>query len=348
MNNCFRGITASFLLLASCGDNDASSGVTDTVRSTLPLYYDINDVQAASSKQTFQGQTVDIAQLAIEVTLKEDLFVETQLSEELQKKLAGTSPTRFGMGSSFRSDRKFLKKVASQGETKTLYGELVTSDLPDGKVNVEGFQLKDAKGLPMSSFNKSEVIVVGSQEETDYVDSILKKQAEATKIEEEKKKEAAELKLKEQQAEKDRLASITAQHEQELEKERAEILSVFKEGESYQGVYLARSGEEVLVTVKKFNSQFLHGSLQVSKTGTDYKFDIDFSFKAGKTSGGAPASYRMTGSNPRAAKPSKSVLKSSSMATAARFANSFRISGYEISPDSVKIKFRDSELAMSR
>ena len=178
-------LAAPLIFLSSCKESStASSEITDSVRAKLPLYYEIGDVEATTSTQTAGGETADISQLAIEVTLREDLFVTSRLSEKFQAQLNDTR-SRFG-GGSFGGDKTFLKKVASKGDTKTLYGELVSVTQPDGKQDIQGFSVKDASGKPMSAFNKSQVILIGSDQEQQYVDELLAQRAETKRIEEER------------------------------------------------------------------------------------------------------------------------------------------------------------------
>ena len=63
------------------------------------MYYEINDVKSESSEQNMAGREYEVSQLAIDVALKEDLFVVSRLSEDLQKELDKDSSAGFGYSS---------------------------------------------------------------------------------------------------------------------------------------------------------------------------------------------------------------------------------------------------------
>lgn len=328
-----------FILLASCGDESAPSDVQESVRARLPLYYEISQVLAETSKENVRGGEFNVSQLAIDVVISEDLFIGSRLSEDLQKQL-NESPNHGSMFSTrFSSDKEFLKRVATKGESKTVYGELVTSDLADGKKNIENFRIKDAKGKPMSAFNKSEVIIVGSQEEKDYVNGILAKRAEAQKTKELKKAEEVAAKKREGELEKARLASIEEQRAKELGEKKDKLIKAFTKGNAYEGVYLDKVGEEVTVAVSKFDPQFLHGTLEVKKKDVDFKADIKFAFKLKKTMGRDKSQYYViSGMNEQTGKLDTSLTSSSAFARSASY-RYLKPNHYSIGDDSITIHF---------
>jgi len=84
------------LLLASCGDDASSSEIQSSVRARLPLYYEINSVEDETSKQNILGKELNASQLAINVVLKEDLYINSRLSEDLQNQLNQSNASGFG------------------------------------------------------------------------------------------------------------------------------------------------------------------------------------------------------------------------------------------------------------
>ena len=330
-------LSIPILFLSSCGDDNASSDVQDSVRSRLPLFYEINSVKSETSEQNIFGKTVDVSQLAIDVTLSEDLYVNSRLSEDLQNQLNENNST--GFSRSYSSDKQFIKKVASKNDTKTIYGELMTTKLADGKSNIEDFNIKDAKGKPMSSFNKSEVIIVGSSEEKAYVDGILTKRAEAVKLKEEKAaKLMADKKMKED-AEKAQIASIAKARAEELAKTKAQILETFAEGKIYEGVYLVKTAEEVTVTISKFDAQFMHGSFEIKNKEKDFKTDIKFAFKlVTARTHEKTQSYKISGLNEPTGKLDRELTQTSALASQASF-RYLRLDNYSNENDSIILTF---------
>lgn len=271
-----------FAMMTSCGDSesegDATSETKVTVRANLPLYYDIQNVSATTAAQTIRGETLDASQLAVEVILKEDLYKRGAMTESLKVQI-DSLPSARGVFGGFRTDKTFLEKVASKGETKTLYGEMLTRELPDGKLSVEQFRIKDASGAPMSTFNASEVIVQGSDAEKAYVNEVIANHTAKIKAEEDKQMKLAEEKQQKEDAEKARLASIEEQKNVELAKKKEEILAVFKQGSSYEGVYKLKSGEVVTVEIVTFDTQFLHGTFKITSKEHDFNTLVKFSFE---------------------------------------------------------------------
>jgi len=329
-------LAVPILLLSSCGD-DAPSDIQDSVRARLPLYYEINDVKAETSKQNVFGKEVNVSQLAVDVSLGEDLYINSRLSEEFQKQLDETRPSG---GFSFNNsiNKTFIKKVATKGDSKTVYGELVTSDLADGKTEIQNFKIKDANGKPMSAFNPSEVIIVGSPEEKSYVDEILLKRTEAIKMKEAEVAKKAEDKRLKEEAEKARVAAIAKEQANALAEQKEQIIQTFAEGKTYEGAYLLKTGEEVTVTVSKFDAQFLHGTLEVKKKDGSFKTDVKFAFQLSKARSNQLQYYILSGQNVETGKLDQEVTKSSALANNARF-RYLRLNAFKFADDSITLNF---------
>ena len=159
---------------------------------------------------------------------------------------------------------------------------------------------------PMSAFHR-QVIIVGSQEEKDYVNGILAKRAEVQRTKEAKQAEQVAAKKREEELEKARLASIEEQRTKELAEKKDKLIKAFTEGNAYEGVYLDKVGEEVTVAVSKFDPQF-HGTLEVKKKDADFKADIKFAFKLKKTMGRDKTQYYgISGMNDQTGKLDRSL-----------------------------------------
>ena len=200
-------LTLNCAFVSSCGDSgggdsgggEATSEVKSSVRAKLPLYYDIQKVSAETSEQNMMGEMLSITQLAIEVTLKENLYKRSSMTQELSVKLKlASDKVHFTIRSTFNANNKtFIEKVASKGEEKTIYGELIIKILAGGKEEIDTFKYSNASGSAISAFNQSEIIITGSKMEKVYAQSIYNKLVEKRKIAQAKKdKLAAEHKAK--------------------------------------------------------------------------------------------------------------------------------------------------------
>jgi len=294
-------LTLNCAFLSSCGDSgggdsgggEATSEVKSSVRAKLPLYYDIQKVSAETSEQNMMGEMLSITQLAIEVTLKENTFNA--------------------------NNKTFIEKVASKGETKTLYGELMTKKLADGKESIEGFRMKDASGSPISTFNASEVLIAGSEEETQYVQNIIDtlelKQKEKTENE---AKVAAEKKAKEEAI----LKGFEDRYQQRLEA----ISSALEAGKVYTGALKGNSAEEIEISVESFDQKLMHGILKIKSSNHDYACKINFTLKQYKR--GSEKYVQLSGTPTDTGNPDRELKSKSLLASKAR---TLGISNYSIS-----------------
>lgn len=322
-------LTLNCAFLSSCGDSgggdsgggEATSEVKSSVRAKLPLYYDIQKVSAETSEQNMMGEMLSITQLAIEVTLKENLYKRSSMTQELSEKLKlASDKVHFTIRSTFNANNKtFIEKVASKGETKTLYGELMTKKLADGKESIEGFRMKDASGSPISTFNASEVLIAGSEEETQYVQNIIDtlelKQKEKTENE---AKVAAEKKAKEEAI----LKGFEDRYQQRLEA----ISSALEAGKVYTGALKGNSAEEIEISVESFDQKLMHGILKIKSSNHDYACKINFTLKQYKR--GSEKYVQLSGTPTDTGNPDRELKSKSLLASKAR---TLGISNYSIS-----------------
>lgn len=329
-------ITSS--LLSSCGNDssgansagDAPTKIKESVRARLPLYYVINNVNATTSSQTVAEKTFDVSQLAIEVTLNEDLYTRSDMTQALQDKLKNATQQGFGGFGINRGNKQFIKKVASKGESKTLYGELVTTALADGKINIEDFSIKDASGSTLSEFNSSEIIIVSSEEEKAYVNSLIAK-ADAKKKAEQDRKDKMLTEKKQLEAEKQaKIAADKNARKARFQARKKEAHSIFKEGNSYQGVFKSNTAEKLELIVESFDPELQHGVIKLVSQEVDYAVKMKFSFS---TFNNRDETYmKLTGKTIESPSSDRDIQKKSLLANKGRY---FSINKYSISESGI-------------
>ena len=246
----------------------------------------------------------------------------------------------------------FLKKVASKGDTKTLYGELLSITQPDGKQDIQGFDIKDASGKPMSAFNESQVVIVGSEQEQQYVDKILAERAETKRVEEERIAKVNEEKLQKKAAADAALAALQEANDKEFADKKEQINAVFKAGSSYEGVYETKVGESVAATFTSFDPQFLHGAFEISSKEHDLKIAVKFNFTENeqrRRKGQARVkTLNISGHKVSTGPIDRDLTNVSALAYKAKF-RSLKLSGYKITEEAFIIYFgNDGTLSLKR
>jgi len=339
--------TLPLSMLTSCGDKsenaqtstgagNAPQETKDSVRAKLPLYYTIDKVTATTSTQTVFDKSADVSQLALEVTLNEDLFIRGSLTPALQEKLNNMKKTG-GFYSSPSRNKTYLKKVASKGDKKTLYGEMATTDTADGKKNIISFSIKDATGSPISAYNQSEVLIIGSEKEKEYVDTLIAENETKVQQEIDKKAKYEEQKRLKKEEETKRLQSIKDAAEKEFQKKKDEITTVFKTGASYSGVYKAKTGEKVTVEVVEFDPKFLHGILKVKSQEHDFAITLKISFEEKTRS--SQKYLSISGNGQLSSEVEKNIINVSRLAANGKY-NTLSVRGYSLKEDnSISIDF---------